>query len=106
MPVVGGALAEAYTSVVGSLSLLKGTVGIYAILALFVIGIPIIINLFLWVLAMRAACAVSDLLDCRVCSELLRNTAFVFSMANVMLILCMAVFIISAGLVLAVKTDL
>lgn len=106
VPVVGGALAEAYTSVVGSLSLLKGTVGIYAILALFVIGIPIIINLSLWVLAMRAACAVSDLLDCRVCSELLRNTAFVLSMANVMLILCMAVFIISAGLVVAVKTDL
>lgn len=106
VPVVGGALGEAYTSVIGSISLLKGTVGIYAILALSVIGIPVIINLSMWTLAMRAACAVSDLLDCRVCSELLRNTAFVFSMTNTILILCLAVFIISAGLVVAVKTDL
>ncbi len=103
VPVIGGAIGEAYTSVMGSLSLLRSTVGIYAIVAFFAIGIPIIINLALWVLAMRVACAVSDLLDCRVCSEILKSIAFVFSMVNTLLLLCMAVFIISAGLVVLIK---
>ncbi len=103
VPVIGGAIGEAYTSVVGSLSLLRSTVGIYAIIAFFAIGIPIVINLALWVLSMRVACAVSDLLDCRVCSEILKSIAFVFSMVNTLLLLCMAVFIISAGLVVLIK---
>lgn len=104
VPVVGGALGEAYTSVAASLSLLKSTIGIYAIIAFFVTGIPVVINLALWVLAMRAACSVSELLDCRVCSDILKSIAFVFTTANALLLLCMAVFIISAGLVITVKT--
>lgn len=104
VPVVGGALGEAYTSVAASLSLLKSTIGIYAIIAFFVTGIPIVINLALWVLALRVACSVSDLLDCRVCSEVLKNIAFVFTTANALLLLCMAVFIISSGLVITIKT--
>lgn len=104
VPVVGGAIGEAYSSVLGSLGLLKNTVGIYAIAAFFVICIPVIINLALWVIAMRGACALSDLLDCRVCSEILRNAAFIFSMMNAFILLCMAVFIISTGLIIAIKT--
>ncbi len=104
VPVVGGALSEAYASIVGSLSLLRSAVGIYAIIAFFLIGVPIVINLALWVVSMRFACAVSDLLDCRICSEVLKNIAFVFSMVNTLLMLCMAVFIISAGLAVAIKT--
>lgn len=104
IPVVGNSLGEAYTSVTASLSLLKNTVGIYAIVAFFVMVIPVAINLALWVFSMRVACAVSDLLDCRVCSEILKNIAFIFSMTNAVLLLCAAVFIISSGLVVSVKT--
>ena len=104
VPVVGGALGEAYSSVTASISLLKSTIGIYVITALFVTGIPVAINLALWVLALRVACAVSDLLDCRVCSEIIKNTAFIFTTVNALLLLCMAVFIISAGLVVTIKS--
>ncbi|MBE6771244.1 MAG: hypothetical protein E7547_03750 [Ruminococcaceae bacterium] len=104
VPVVGGALGEAYTTVSASLSLLKSTIGIYAVIVFFVIGVPVVINLAMWVFAMRLACSVSELLDCRVCSEILRTVAYIFSMTNVILILCMAVFIISSGLVVSVKS--
>lgn len=104
VPVIGGALGEAYTSVIGSLSLLRTTVGIYAIIAFIIIGIPVVINLALWAISMRFASAVSDLLDCRQCSEILRNIGFVFAMVNTLLLLCMAVFIITAGLTVLIKT--
>ncbi len=104
IPVIGGAIGEAYSSVIGSLSVIRKTVGIYIIIVLFTIAIPVIINLALWVLSLRFACMISDLLDCRQCSEIIKGIAFVFSMVNVLLILCAAVFIISAGLVVFIKT--
>ena len=104
VPVIGGAIGEAYTSMVGSLSLIRNTVGIYAIVAFFVITVPVIINLALWILALRAACMISDLLDCRQSSELIKSIAFIFSMVNTLLILCAAVFIISAGIVVFIGT--
>lgn len=103
VPVIGGAIGEAFTSVTGSLSLIRNTVGIYAIIAFFAITVPVILNLALWVLSLRLACMISDLLDCRQCSEVIRSIAFVFSMVNTLLILCAAVFIISAGLVVFIK---
>lgn len=104
IPVVGNALGEAYTSVFASMSLLRSTIGIYAIIVFFITGIPVVINLALWVFAMRIACSISELLDCRVCSEILRNIAFVFSLTNAILLLCLAVFIISSGLVVLLKS--
>lgn len=103
VPVVGGSLGEAYNSVSASISLLKGTIGIYAIVALLLTVVPVVINLALWILAMRLACTVSELLDCGICSDILKNTASVFSLTNSVLLLCTAVFIISSGLVVAIK---
>ena len=104
IPVVGNSLGEAYTSVTAGLSLLKNTVGIYAVAALIITVMPVAINLVLWVFSMRVAAAVSDLLDCRICSEILKNIAFIFSFTNSVLLLCTAVFIISSGLIVSVKT--
>lgn len=104
VPVIGGAIGEAYSSVVGSLGLLKNTVGIYAVAVIFVICFPVIINLALWAVSIRAACMLSDLLDCRVCSDILKNISFIFSMINTLLIFVLLIFIISTGLVIVFKT--
>lgn len=104
VPVVGGAIGDAYSSVLGSLSLIRTTVGIYGVAAVILTALPVMINLALWVLAMRFACTVSDLLDCRQCSEILKNIAFVFSMVNTLLLLCVVVFVITAGLTVLIKS--
>ncbi|MBQ4603914.1 MAG: hypothetical protein IJB16_04850 [Clostridia bacterium] len=104
IPVIGGAIGEAFTSVAGSLSLVKNTVGVYAIVAFFIMTVPVIINLALWVIVMRIACLISDLLGCIQCSEVIKSIAFVFSMTNTILVLCAAVFIISSGIVVFIGT--
>ena len=103
IPVIGGAIGEAFTSVAGSLSLVKNTVGIYAIIVFFALTVPVILNLALWVIFLRIACVVSDMLDCKGCSEVIKSIAFIFSMMNTVLILCAAVFIISVGLTVFIK---
>lgn len=101
VPVVGGALGEAYTSVAASISLLKNTVGVYAVLVLGVTCIPVVVNLFIWVLAMRVSCTVSELTDCRACSDILKSVSFVFSTVNSILLLCFVVFAVSSGIVIS-----
>lgn len=98
IPVIGGAIGDVFTSVAGSLSLVKNAVGIYAIIAFFIITLPVVINLALWVVALRVSCIVSDMLDCKGCSDIIKSIAFIFSMTNTILIFCAAVFIISAGM--------
>lgn len=104
VPVVGGALNEVYSSLAGSLSLLKSVVGVYGILAVAAMIVPSVISLALWVIAMRAAGTLSDLLGNSQCSDILRNISYMFSMLNVILILSAAVFILSSGIVAGLKT--
>lgn len=104
IPVVGGALGEAYSTISGSLILLKNTVGIYAILAFAAMCLPSVINLALWILALRAASTLSDLLGNSQCSEILKNISYMFSTANSMLIFSAAVLIITCALTVSMKT--
>jgi stage III sporulation protein AE len=103
VPIVGGALGDIYISFASSVSLLKTTVGIYAVIALFAIAIPVVINLAMWALSMRIASAVSDLLGCGQCSEILKSIGFLFSCVNTILILCVSVFIVTAGITVLIK---
>lgn len=103
VPVVGGALSEAYSALSGSLALLKSAVGIFGILAILAVCLPSVISLALWALAMRAACMISDLLGNSQCSEIMKNISYMFSMLNSMLIFSAAVLVISSGIVAAMK---
>ncbi len=104
IPVVGGALGEAFSTLSGSLSLLKNTVGVYAILVFAAICLPCVINLLLWIFALRVAATLSDLLGNSQCSEILRNTVYIFSTINTMLVFSAAVLIITSALTVSMKT--
>lgn len=103
IPVVGSALGEAYSSVMSSLSLVKNLIGVYAIIAFFVICIPVIAELFLWNAAMRMCSVFSDLLGTGSFSEIFKSAGYVFSMVNVLMIFSSVVFIITTGIVITVR---
>lgn len=104
VPVVGGALSEAYSSLSGSLVLLKNTVGIYAVAAVVAMCLPSVISLALWSFSLKAAAMLSDLLGNSQSSEILKNISYIYSTLNAMLIFSAAVFIISSALAASIKT--
>lgn len=103
VPVVGGALSEAYSSITGSLSLMKNAVGVYGLVAIFFIAVPSAVQLALWTLAMHLAQLAAQLLGCTRQAEMLKSIAYVFSMTNTLLIFCTAVLLVSVGAVLVIK---
>ncbi len=103
IPVIGGALGEAYSSVMGSLSLIRSAVGVYAIAAFGLICLPAVTELSLWNLSMKIASVFSELLGGGICSGILKSLCYMFSTVNILLVFGVVVFIITAGILITIK---
>ena len=99
VPVVGSALSEAYRTVSGSVSLLKSGLGVFVIIAVGVIFLPIIINCLLWSLSLKTGKAAAEVMGLNQSAVLLDGIGSVFSVLIAVLLCIAAVFIISAAMV-------
>lgn len=105
VPVVGGALSDAYTSVRGYVGILKSSVGAFGILAGGAIFLPLIIELGIWVTAAELCAAAGDLFEQKEIAGLLRAISSVLGLFLAALLCCAAMLIISTGIMLAAKVS-
>lgn len=103
VPVIGGALSEAYSGVIGSLVLVKSTAGVLSIAAIAVVCLPSCVQLLFWIFALRAGAALGELFNRDGISSLLRAVSSAVTLLNVVLIFNAVLFIISTALILTVK---
>lgn len=100
VPVVGGALADAYKTVQGSIGLLKSGTGVFVIIAVAVTFLPVIIQGLLWSLTLFLGRSLSETLGLDRAAKLLGGLSSVFS-AVISAALCVAaVYIVSTAVVL------
>ncbi len=78
VPVIGGAVSDAYSTVRGSLSVLKGGIGSVGIVALLLMVMPAVINLFLYRFAIGVAAVTADILSADRLKTLLKNIEMIF----------------------------
>lgn len=60
IPVVGGALSEAYRTVHGSVGVLKSGIGVFVIISIITVFIPVIIRLLLWLFTINMCKALAE----------------------------------------------
>ena len=60
VPVVGGALSDAYNSVFGCLGVVKNTVGVFGIIAIAVTFLPVVLELILMMASLWGAAAIGE----------------------------------------------
>lgn len=60
VPVVGGALSDAYNSVFGCLGVVKSTVGVFGIIAIVVTFLPVVLELIMMMAALWGSAAIGD----------------------------------------------
>lgn len=105
VPIAGAALSEAAGTVYSSMNLLKSTVGIYGIVAIIIILLPIIIELILWRLILLVNASAGDMFGLSKISGLLRAVDTMLSTLIGILLFIGTLFIISLGvLITAGKT--
>lgn len=104
VPFVGGAVSDAYSTVLGSLRILRSTTGFVGIAAVCILFLPVLIELVLCRFAVSGAAAVSELLAADTITRLLRGIEVTLQMTLAVLICFTVMFLASIALVLMVST--
>lgn len=105
VPVVGGALGEAYKSVQGSITVLKSGLGIFVIIAIAVTFLPAVLQGLGWSLCIFTGKAVAEALGVDGCAKLLEAIGTVFSTLIAVLLCVMSVFIIGTAAAFTIGGD-
>ncbi len=101
IPVVGGVMSEALTTVQSCVSLLKTSVGIYGIVVLILILLPVIIELCVWRVVLLVSASVSGIFENTVLASVLRAADAAVSFLLGIMLICALAFIISVTVITA-----
>ena len=103
IPVIGSSISEAYSSLIGSINLIKGSVAIVGILVIIIINIPIIFDVLTYYIIFNLISYVADSLAVKRAADALKCFS---SGMRILLLVCifeMFIVIISTGILLSVK---
>ncbi len=100
IPVAGGVLSEALSTVTASLSLLRSSVGIWGVFICAITFLPIICELLLWRLGLFILCFFCDTFCVGKLSSLLKSIDGVLSVLIGIILLTAALFIISLAVII------
>ena len=102
IPIMGPAIAETLNTARGCLNLLRSGVGIYAVVAIGLMALPVVIQLVLWRLSMWAGSAVAEIFGMKQIELLLRSVDFCLSVLLAALCFTTLLFIISLAMTFSV----
>ncbi len=100
VPVVGSAVSDAYTTVKGSFDVLRCTVGMAGTIAIVMIILPPVIEIFLYRVVMWIGSAVADMFSVDSLAKLMKNLDSGLAIAMSVLICFSVLFIICTGVVM------
>ena len=103
---MGGAVSDALTSLAGSVSIAKNTVGAFGIIAVAVITLPSIIKISSWLICLNVLSSSAEILGRKSASQFLSGIASGASLLNTIIILNAVVLIISTGVMILIRSDL
>lgn len=100
IPIVGSALSEAYKTIQGSMTLLKTGLGVFVIISVVIVFLPVIINCLLWIISLNISSGVADMLGVKAPSSVLKSCSSVLSTLLVIILCVMAIYVISTAIIL------
>ncbi len=102
VPIVGGALSDAFTTVQSCVKLLKSGIGAFAIIAVGFIFIPVILECLVWVLCLSLCVSIGDVLGISQLTSVVKAASKVVNTMLVITISCLTILIISTVIILVV----
>ena len=100
IPIVGSALSEAYKTVQGSVNLLKSGLGVFVIISIAFVFLPVIFQCILWIFTLTVGKSIAEVLDISKVKDLLEGICSVLSTLLAIVLCIMSIYIISTALVL------
>ena len=102
IPLVGGALSEACGAILSSVTLVKGAVGGFALLAGLALYAPVLAELLLWSVMLKLLAAAAALFGQEKAAEVFKSAAYAVAILSACVVFNAALLLISTGLVITV----
>lgn len=102
VPIVGGALSEAFLTVQGCVKMLKSGVGIFAILGSALVFLPVILECVCWSITINISTICAEVFDLPQPAKILKSVGLVVNTLIAILLCVMTIFIISTAIILTV----
>ena len=102
IPVVGGALSEAYRTVHGSVGILKSGVGVFVIIAVVVVFIPVITQLLIWLFTINMCKSYAEATSLQSPSMMISAISTVLSLLLSVIFCIIALFVITTALIMLI----
>ena len=103
VPFVGGAVSDAYSTVLGSLRILRSTTGFVGIVTICILFVPVLVQLVLYRFAVSGAAALSELFSVPSLTKLLRGIENTLQMTLAVLICFSVMFLVAIAIVLLIS---
>lgn len=100
IPFVGGAVSDAYSTVLGSLGVLRSTTGIIGILSVLTLLLPVVLELGIYRLLTAASASVAEIFAVQRLTRLLKNTESILAAAFSVSVSFCVIFIVSTAIML------
>ena len=102
VPIVGGAISDAFLTIRGCLKLLKVGIGAFGIIAGGAIFLPVIIECFFWIFYLSVCKSAADILEVKKNSGVLNSVRNTISLLLAILLFSIVVLIVSVAVVLII----
>lgn len=103
IPVIGSSISEAYSSLLGSINLIKGSVAFVGIIVILVINLPVLTETLIYYLGFTALSYLSDSFSGVRVGECLRGISCALRILMLLCVFEMFILIISTGIMLSLK---
>lgn len=99
VPVAGGAISESLATVTASVKLLKSSVGMFGVVAVCVIVLPIVLEMLIWRFTIFLLTAIEGLFGVKLGTDIFNAADCVLSVLIGVMLFCAGLFIISLTIV-------
>ena len=100
VPVVGAGVGDALASVFSSFVIMKNTLGVFVIIVIILINLPVMVELLIWYFALQLCSVISSMLGINNITDTLDSISSVISLLNIILFFITFVLVISTGVII------
>lgn len=100
VPIVGGGVGDAISSVFSSFVIMKNTLGVFVIIVIILINLPVMIELLIWYFALNLCSVVSSMFNLNQITDIIDSLASILSLLNIIMFFITFVLVISTGVII------
>ena len=100
IPIVGSGVGDALSSVFSSFLIMKNTLGIFVIIVIIILNLPVMIELLIWYFFFGLCSIFSSLLGLNNITEIIDSISSTISLLNIIVFFITFILVISTGIVI------